>query len=116
MAELKRAIEEHCHGLCVQQCNAICNAADGQLHCGRTWNILPRLLDETKSKSHQRDRLNKIMHRDIQKHGKEEIIKKTNDKYLPPTPVVQQGPYQGLPNEWLDQEIDVEKVRVALHE
>ncbi|XP_077564790.1 uncharacterized protein LOC144180295 [Haemaphysalis longicornis] len=116
VAELNRAIQGHCRALCVQQWNEICNAADGQLHCGRTWNLLRHLLDETKSKSHQRDRLTKLMHRAIQKHGEEEVLKKINDKYLPPTLIVQHGPYQGLPNKRLDREIDVEEVRVALHD
>ncbi|XP_077492029.1 uncharacterized protein LOC144102713 [Amblyomma americanum] len=36
VAELIRAIEAHCRVLCTQQWNEIFNAADGQMHCGRT--------------------------------------------------------------------------------
>lgn len=47
----------------------LCNAADGQLHNGETWHLFKHLLDETKTKSHQRDRLAKLLHLEIMKSG-----------------------------------------------
>lgn len=62
IAELNRVFEAHCTTLCAQRWHEICSAADGQMHCGRTWTLLRHLLDETKTKSHQRDRLTRITH------------------------------------------------------
>lgn len=115
VAELNRAIEDHCRVLCAQQWNEICNAADGQMHSGKTWNLLRHLLDETKTKSHQRDRLAKLIHRAVSVHGADEVTRRINDKYLPTTPTEQHAPYGGQPNANLDRDIDVEEVRAALH-
>lgn len=62
IAELNRNMEEHCRELCKQQWHELCNAINGQMHNGKAWNILRQLLDETKTKSHQRDRLAKLIH------------------------------------------------------
>ncbi|XP_070390919.1 uncharacterized protein [Dermacentor albipictus] len=80
-------------------------AADGQMHSGETWH----LLDETKTKSHQRDRLARLIHRAVSAHGVDEVTRRTNDKYLPSTPTEQHAPYSGLPNAKLDRDIDVEE-------
>ncbi|KAG0444479.1 hypothetical protein HPB47_013748 [Ixodes persulcatus] len=116
VAEFNREIEDHCRVLCLQQWNEICNAADGQMHSGMTWNLLRHLLDETKTKSHQRDRLAKLIHWAVSVHGADEVTRRTIDKYLPTTLTEQHAPYGGLPNEKLDRDIDIEEVRAALHD
>lgn len=116
VAELNRTIEEYCRTLCAQQWDEICNAADGQMHNGKTWNLLRHLLDKTKTKSHQRDRLAKLIHREVTKHGAEHVTKRISDRYLPTTPTECHGPYGGLRNERLDRDIDVEEVRTALQD
>ncbi|XP_072142945.1 uncharacterized protein [Dermacentor andersoni] len=116
VAELNRAIEVHCRLLCTQQWNEICNAADGQMHSGKTWNLMRHLLDKTKTKSHQRDRLAKIIHRAVKENGETEVIRRINSKYLPVTPTERHPEYGGQANEKLDRDISVEEVRAALHE
>ncbi|XP_072143750.1 uncharacterized protein [Dermacentor andersoni] len=116
VAELNRAIEVHCRLLCTQQWNEICNAADGQMHCGKTWNLMRHLLDETKTKSHQRDRLAKIIHRAVKENGENEVIRRINSKYLPVKPTERHPEYGGQANEKLDRDISVEEVRAVLHE
>lgn len=116
VAELNRAIEERCRTLCVQQWNEICNVADGQMHSGKIWNLLRQLLDETKTKSHQRDRLANLIYQEVSRHGTDNIIKRISDKYLPTKPTEQHGPYAGMPSEKLDRDIDVEEVRTALQD
>ncbi|XP_077538316.1 uncharacterized protein LOC144150831 [Haemaphysalis longicornis] len=59
------------------------SVADGQLHVGRTWSLLRHLLDETKTKSHQRDNLSKILNKSIRERGQEETFERIGDKYLP---------------------------------
>ncbi|XP_077508619.1 uncharacterized protein LOC144120005 [Amblyomma americanum] len=115
VAEVNQAIEEHCRALCTQQWIEICNAADGQMHSGKTWNLLRHLLDETNTKSHQRDILAKLIQRAVSVHGADEVTRRINDKYLPTTPTEKLAPYGGLPNAMLDRDIDAEKVRAALH-
>ncbi|KAH9384831.1 hypothetical protein HPB48_026853 [Haemaphysalis longicornis] len=46
-AELNKAIGGHSRTPCVQHWNEICNAPDGQMHCGRTWHLLRHLLVKT---------------------------------------------------------------------
>ncbi|XP_070377433.1 uncharacterized protein [Dermacentor albipictus] len=116
VAELNRAIEVHCRLLCMQQWNEICNAADGQMHWGKTWNLVRHLLDETKTKSHQRDRLTKIIHRAVKENGETEVIRRIDSKYLPVTPTERHPEYGGQANEKLDRDISVEEARAALHE
>ncbi|XP_077542813.1 uncharacterized protein LOC144155328 [Haemaphysalis longicornis] len=116
VAELNRAIEAHCRVLCTQQWNEICSAADGQMHCGKTWNLMRHLLDETKTKSHQRDRLAKIIHRAVKEHGEPEVIRHIDSKYLQVTPTDRHPEYEGEANEKLDRDISVEEVRAALHD
>ncbi|XP_077560535.1 uncharacterized protein LOC144175329 [Haemaphysalis longicornis] len=116
IAGLNRKIEEHCHALSNQKWNELCNAADGQLHKGRTWNLFRHLLDETKTKSHQRDRLAKILHAEIKERGEDAVKKKLLEKYIPSTQKVTHRDYFGSPNDRLDRDIDVEEVRTALQE
>ncbi|XP_072143706.1 uncharacterized protein [Dermacentor andersoni] len=114
VAELNREIESHSRVLCTQQWNEVCNAADGQMHCGKTWSMLRHLLDATTTKSHQHHNLAKIIHRALTEHGIDEV-KKRLDKYLPVTPTETHPDYLGEANKWLDRDIEVWEVRVALH-
>lgn len=82
MAELNRTIEKHCRTLCRQQWYDTCNAADGQMHSGRTWAMLRHLFDETKTKSHQRDSLAKILNMALRELGKEEVRNRINNKLI----------------------------------
>ncbi|XP_077553450.1 uncharacterized protein LOC144168315 [Haemaphysalis longicornis] len=116
IAGLNRKIEEHCHALNNQKWNELCNAADGQLHNDRTWNLFRHLLDETKTKSYQRDRLAKILHAEIKERGEDAVKKKLLEKYIPSTPKVTHRDYFGSPNDRLDRDIDIEEVRTALQE
>ncbi|KAL1445243.1 hypothetical protein MTO96_045131 [Rhipicephalus appendiculatus] len=95
IAELNRMTEAHCRTLCAQRWHEICSAADGQMHCGRAWTVLRHLLDETKTKSYQRDRLNRIMHAEVTECGEEEVRRRLDAKYLPATPEVHHPDYQG---------------------
>lgn len=63
VAELNRVIEDHFRVLCAQQWNETCKAADGQMHHGKTYNLLSHLHDETKTKCPQRERLAKHIYR-----------------------------------------------------
>lgn len=56
------------------------------------------------------------MHEAIHQQGKDAVIKKLQDKYLPTTPTYVLRLYGGLPNESLDGDITVVEVRTALHE
>ncbi|KAG0422987.1 hypothetical protein HPB47_001221 [Ixodes persulcatus] len=49
IAELNRAIHEHCTKLSAQQWEDTCDTADRQMHNGATWRLLRHLLDETKT-------------------------------------------------------------------
>ncbi|XP_077530888.1 uncharacterized protein LOC144142932 [Haemaphysalis longicornis] len=116
VAELNHAIEKHWRSLCRQQCNEMCNAADGQLHVGKTWSMLRHLLDETKTKSYQRDSLNKTLNKALRELGKEEMHKRINDKYLPEHREETHLDYWGMVNENLDRDIKIWEVRTAVHE
>ncbi|XP_077523238.1 uncharacterized protein LOC144134142 [Amblyomma americanum] len=98
VAEVNRAIEEHCRVLCTQQWIEICNAADGSSGTKGT------------------DRLAKLIHRAVSLHCADEVTRRIKDKYLPTTPTAQHAPYGGLPNAKLDRDIDVKEVRAALHD
>nr|XP_050042883.1 uncharacterized protein LOC126540140 [Dermacentor andersoni] len=116
VAELNREIESHSRVLCTQEWNEVCNAADGQMHCGKTWSMLRHLLDATTTKSHQHHNLAKIIHRALTEHGEDEVKKRLDDKYPPVTPTETHPDYLGEANEWLDRDIEVWEVRVALHD
>ncbi|XP_077543463.1 uncharacterized protein LOC144155721 [Haemaphysalis longicornis] len=116
VAELNHAIEKHCRSLCRQQWNEMCSAADGQLHVGKTWAMLRHLLDETKTKSNQRDSLNKTLNKALRELGKEEMHKLINDKYLLEHPEETHPDYWGMVNENLDRDIETWEVRTAVHE
>ncbi|XP_077530885.1 uncharacterized protein LOC144142925 [Haemaphysalis longicornis] len=115
VAELNKEIENHCRVLSNQKWNEMCCAVDGQLHNGKAWNLLKHLMDETKTKSHQRDRLAKLLHREVTENGAEAVTQKLRDRYVPTTPTVVHDPYRGRSNERLDRDIEVEEVRTALH-
>ncbi|XP_049518932.1 uncharacterized protein LOC125943564, partial [Dermacentor silvarum] len=114
IVEINRNIEEHCRTLNRQQWDELCNAADGQLHNGKSWNLLRYLLDETKTKSHQRDCLERLLHKELEKHGEDAVTARLRAKYLPRTSTVQHGPYEGDPNEELDKDFSAEEIRTAL--
>ncbi|KAG0431023.1 hypothetical protein HPB47_022181 [Ixodes persulcatus] len=57
VAELNKAIQDHSKALAAQQWEDTCDAADGQMHNGAKWHVLRHLLDETKNKNFQRNRL-----------------------------------------------------------
>lgn len=115
IAEINKNIEEHCRTLNRQQWDELCNAVDGQLHNGKAWNLMKHLLDETKTKSHQRDCLARLIHKEIEKHGEDAVTARLRAKYMPPTSTLQHGPYEGDRNEALDQDFNVEEIRTALH-
>ncbi|XP_070377130.1 uncharacterized protein [Dermacentor albipictus] len=56
------------------------------------------------------------MHTITQQQGKDAVIRSLEAKYLPDTPTETHPPYGGLPNAWLDRDITISEVRVALHE
>nr|XP_050028077.1 uncharacterized protein LOC126523519 [Dermacentor andersoni] len=116
IAELNRQIEVHCRVLCTQQWNEACNEADGQMHKGKTWNMLRHLLDESTTKGHQHNNLARILHKAICEHGEDEIKGRLNAKYLPTTPTERHPDYQGNENETLDRDIQTWEVRVALQD
>ncbi|KAH6938596.1 hypothetical protein HPB50_010946 [Hyalomma asiaticum] len=95
IADINRNIEEHCHTLSRQQWNELCNEVDGQLHNGKSCQLLKHLLDEAKTKSHQRDCLARLLHKEKEKCGIKTIIDQLQSKYLPSTLAVQHGPYEG---------------------
>ncbi|XP_077552161.1 uncharacterized protein LOC144166528 [Haemaphysalis longicornis] len=116
ITELNRGIEAHCRTLSAQRWHEICSAADRQMHCGRTWTLLRHLLDETKTKSHQRDRLTRSMHAAITECREDEVRRRLDAKYLPATPAVHHPDYQGAANSRLDRDIEVWEVRAAQHD
>ncbi|XP_077548070.1 uncharacterized protein LOC144160777 [Haemaphysalis longicornis] len=116
VSELKRLIEEHCRTFSRQQWDELCNAVDGQLHNGKARSLLKRLLNETNTKSHQRDRLARLLHKELAERGKDAVAARLRAKYLPQTPTVQHDSYTGEPNQELDRGFTAEEIRTALHE
>ncbi|XP_077542647.1 uncharacterized protein LOC144155191 [Haemaphysalis longicornis] len=114
VAELNREVEAHSRVLCTQQWNEVCNEADSQMHCGKTWSMLKSLLDDSATKSHQHDNLARIIHKARKEHGEDETKRRINNKYLPTAPTEAHPEYQGEQNEWLDQDIEVWEVRATL--
>ncbi|XP_065283174.1 uncharacterized protein [Dermacentor albipictus] len=116
IAELNRQIEVHCRMLCTQQWNEACNEADGQMHKGKTWNMLRHLLDETKTKGNQHNNLARTLHKAICEHGEDEVKWRLDAEYLPTTPTERHPDYQGNESETLDQDHRTWEVRVALQD
>lgn len=114
VAELNRAIECYSRELCAQQWHAVCNEADGQMHKGRTWNLLRHLLDETKTKGFQRHNLAQTLHAAIRTLGEHETGRRINARYLPSTPKEQHDDYKGADNLLLDRDIEEWEVRAVL--
>ncbi|XP_037567446.1 uncharacterized protein LOC119447964 [Dermacentor silvarum] len=98
-----------------QQWDEVCNAVDGQLHNGQTWKLLKRLLDETKSKSNQRDNLRRLLYTEINATDRNSVIQILINKYLPQKFTVQQLDYRGEPNPTLDEPFSMVEIRTALH-
>lgn len=115
VAELNRNIEQHCQILCKQQWDELCNSVDGQLHNGQTWKLLKHLLDNTKTKSHQRDCMARLLYTEVKKLGEERVAKILCQKYLPLGPSVTHGSYAGRPNASVDEDFSSEEIRAALH-
>ncbi|XP_077547566.1 uncharacterized protein LOC144159740 [Haemaphysalis longicornis] len=116
VAELNREIVAHSRVLCTQQWNEVCNEADSQMHCGKTWSMLKSLLDDSATKSHQHDNLARIIHKARKEHGEDETKRRINNKYLPTAPTVAHPEHQGEQNEWLDRDIEVWEVSVTLQD
>ncbi|KAG0430610.1 hypothetical protein HPB47_022507 [Ixodes persulcatus] len=83
IAELNRAIHEHCTKLSAQQWEDTRDTADRQMHNGATRRLLRHLLDETKTKGHLHNRLAGIMQTAVRELGEAETKKRLLDKYLP---------------------------------
>ncbi|XP_077548005.1 uncharacterized protein LOC144160658 [Haemaphysalis longicornis] len=115
VAELNKEIENHCRVLSNQKWNEMCCAVDGQLHNGKAWNLLKHLMDETKTTSHQREILAKLLHREVTENVAEAVTHRLRNRYVPTTPTVVHGPYRGRSNKRLDRDIEVEEIRTALH-
>ncbi|XP_077530679.1 uncharacterized protein LOC144142785 [Haemaphysalis longicornis] len=114
VAELNRAIECYSRELCAQQWHAVCNEADGQMHKGRTWNLLHHLLDETKTKGFQRHNMAQTLHAAIRTLGEHKTGRRINARYLPSTPKEQHDDYKGADNLLLDRDIEEWEVRAVL--
>lgn len=91
VGELKKEINTHCRVLSNQKLNEMCCAVDSQLHNGKVWN-LKDLTDET-TESQQRDRLAKLLHREVTQNAAEAVTDKLRDRYVPMTPTVVHSPY-----------------------
>lgn len=115
VAELNKAIEEHCRTLCKQQWDELCNAVDGQLHNGKAWQILRHLLDNTATKTHQRQCLARLLHTNVTALGQQAVIDALIHKYLPLGPPVTHADYCGKANTPLDEDFTKEEIRAALH-
>ncbi|XP_077546352.1 uncharacterized protein LOC144158997 [Haemaphysalis longicornis] len=81
---------------------------------GKTWAMLRHLLDETKTKSHQRDSLNKTLNKASRELGKGEMRKRINDKHQRQEET--HPDYWSTVNEKLDRDIETWEVRTAVHE
>lgn len=113
VAILGKEIEKYSRHLCMQQWFEACNMADGQLHRGGTWALLRSLMDNAKSKEHQRHRMSQIIHKATTQMGAENVRRVMNEKYIPSTEKVQHPEYTGTPNPILDRKIEEWEVRRA---
>lgn len=52
----------------------------------KTWNLLRHLLDETRTKSHHHNTLNRILHIAVVEMGESEVERRLDEKYVPTTP------------------------------
>ncbi|KAG0433216.1 hypothetical protein HPB47_020125 [Ixodes persulcatus] len=114
IAELNKKIQEHCTKLSSQQWDDMCHKADKQMHNGATWRLLRHLIDETKTKGYQHNRMAGIVQTAIRELGEEETKKKLRKKYLPETEKVVHGDYTGTENERQDRDLEPWEVRNAL--
>ncbi|XP_070379199.1 uncharacterized protein [Dermacentor albipictus] len=117
ISEINRTIEEHCRALCKQQWDEVCKSIDEQTRSGGTWNLLKHLLDETNTKTNQRNTLARTLHTAKREYSSKEILSKLAQKYLsvascptPPSP-----DYEGSENPELDAEFRIKEIRQALH-
>lgn len=116
MAELNQAIAKHSALLSRQQWDEVCSRIDGPLHQGRARSLIRHLLDETTTKSYQQNRMARVMHEAEKSLGRDELIKRLSDKYLPETKTEQHPEYAGAPNDKLDRDIATAEVVTALQE
>lgn len=117
VTELNRSIQKHSALLCRQQWDEVCNRIDGSLHQSKAWSLIRHLLDETKTKSYQQNRMAQVMHEAEKSLGKEELIKKLKTQYMPQTETEKHPGYDaGAPNEKLDREITTPEVTQAIRE
>lgn len=116
VTELNRSIEKHSALLCRQQWDKVCNRIDGSLQQSKAWSLIRHLLDETKTKSYQQNRMAQVMHEAEKSLGKEELIKKLKTKYMPQTETEKHPGYAGAPNEKLDREITTRELTQAIRE
>lgn len=114
IAELNRAIHEHCTKLSAQQWEDTCDTADRQMHNGATWRLLRHLLDETKTKEPLHNRLAGIMQTAVRELAEAETKKRLLDKYHPVTEKERHQDYTGQENEKLDRVLETREVRNAL--
>ncbi|XP_077553677.1 uncharacterized protein LOC144168602 [Haemaphysalis longicornis] len=116
VTELNRSIEKHSALLCRQQWDEVCNRIDGSLHQNKAWSLIRHLLDETKTKSYQQNRMAQVMHEAKKSLGKEELIQKLKTKYMPQAETEKHPGYAGAPNEKLDREITTPEVTQAIRQ
>lgn len=83
IAELNKTIEDHCQTLSRQQWDEVCNSVDGQMRVGAKWNLLKHLLDDTNTKSNQRQVIAKVLHQASQSETLQTVLDRLARKYLP---------------------------------
>lgn len=116
VTSLNKAIAQHCALLCRQQWHEICNRIDGQLHQSKAWSLSRHLLDDTKTKSYQHDRMARIIYKAETELGRDELIKRIGAKYLPDHNTETHPAYSGAPNDHLDRDITKAEVELAVRE
>lgn len=62
ISQIQNEIENHAAIVTAQQWYSLCTQMDGSMNAARTWNILRHLLDDTKSKTFQKQELAKLLH------------------------------------------------------
>ncbi|KAH8018468.1 hypothetical protein HPB51_007474 [Rhipicephalus microplus] len=90
--------------------------ADGQLHQSGTWKLLRLLMNETKRCEYQRTRMAQILHTTARQLGKEEMLKRLNERYLPITSREDHPDYAGQANPHLDRDLEEWEVNQAVQD
>lgn len=112
LADLETAIQEHAIRLSCDQWNQVCDQMHGNLSMKRTWSLLKHLLDPSRSKTEQNNRLTSIVHNFPGTN--EELIDKLSFLYIPTGANYPLPPYKGPKNVDLDADITEAEVRGAL--